>query len=250
MAENNLLPIAESQPQDIFICGFPRSGHTWFQNLTAGAVFGFDPEFAHDTLIQDLVPDAQYKSYYKRYGQTAYFKTHLLPDPRIRRVVYLLRDGRDAMTSYYHFLQALQGTVDFLNLVQTEQISPCPWQDHVTAWLDNPYGADQLVVRYEDLHTNPLRELERFCEFAGLSRDQEHLSRVILKAGFGLARKKEQTQGWENPAWPKDKAFIRRGQIGSYRDEMPDEVQQAFLTRAAPTLARCGYIDAPIGKAA
>ncbi|MFV0445599.1 MAG: sulfotransferase domain-containing protein, partial [Planctomycetaceae bacterium] len=108
MAENNLLPIEQTQPHDIFLCGFPRSGHTWFQNLMAGAVFGFDPEFAHDTLIQDLIPDVHYKTHYKRYGETAYFKSHQLPDRRIRRVVYLLRDGRDAMTSYYHFLQALQ----------------------------------------------------------------------------------------------------------------------------------------------
>ena len=53
MANNGLQPISETSPADIFVCGYPRSGHTWFQNLLAGVVFGVDPEFAHDSLIQD-----------------------------------------------------------------------------------------------------------------------------------------------------------------------------------------------------
>src|SRR5579862_3808690 len=109
MAENGLRPIGETEPSDIFVCGFPRSGHTWFQNLLAGVVFGANPEFAHDSLIQDLVPDVHYKRFYKRYGPNAYFKSHALPRKEYRRVVYLLRDGRDAMVSYYHFMIALRG---------------------------------------------------------------------------------------------------------------------------------------------
>src|SRR5437762_10919798 len=104
---NGLKPIEEAAPTDIFVVGFPRSGHTWFQNLIAGVVFGVDPEFAHDSLIQDLVPDVHYKHVFKRHGPTAYFKSHALPMKEYRRVVYLLRDGRDAMVSYWHFLSAL-----------------------------------------------------------------------------------------------------------------------------------------------
>src|SRR5687767_15231360 len=114
MAENGLQPIRETSAADVFICGYPRSGNTWFQNLLAGVVHGVDPEFAHDSLIQDLVPDVHYKRFYKRYGPHAYFKSHALPEPSYRRVVYLLRDGRDVMVSYHHFLTALQGPIDFL----------------------------------------------------------------------------------------------------------------------------------------
>ena len=31
---------------------------------------------------------------------------------------------------------------------------------------------------------------------------------------------KEQQQGWDNKNWPRDKAFIRRGEVGSYKDEI------------------------------
>ncbi len=239
--ENGLLPMGEFAPTDVFLVGYPRSGHTWFQNLLAGVAFGVDPEFAPDSLIQDLVPGVKYKRHYKRYGPTAYFKSHALPNKEYRRVVYLLRDGRDAMVSYWHFLTALRGPVDFLRLVEGEGLTPCHWHEHVDAWLANPHQADLLVIRYENLLAEPVRELQRFCAFADLVREDEHLRRVADKAGFAKAQTKEQLQGWDNPAWPRDKPFIRRGEVGSWRDEMPADVLAAFLKKAGPTLVRLGY---------
>jgi hypothetical protein len=241
MAENGLRPIGDIMPADIVVCGFPRSGHTWFQNLLAGVVFGVDPEFAHDSLIQDLVPDVHYKQFYKRYGPTAYFKSHALPQKEYRRVVYLLRDGRDAMVSYYHLLTALSGPIDFLRFVQGEGVRPCDWHEHVERWLANPHQADMLVIKYEDLLAATVRELRRFCAFAGLERDDAYLERIADQAAFTKAQAKERRQGWDNPAWPRDQPFIRRGQVGSHRDEMPPAVLAAFLKKAGATLARFGY---------
>lgn len=242
MPDSGLRPIADTLPADVFVCSYPRSGVTWFQNLLAGIVFGVDPEFAHDTLIQDLVPDVHYKTHFKRYGPIAYFKSHALPQEKYRRVVYLLRDGRDVMVSYYHFLTALQGKLDFLRLVQGVGLSPCQWHEHVNPWLANPYGAEMMVLRYEELQADPVKELRRFCGFARLTRDDAHLARVVAKASFANAQAKEVRDGWDNTTWPKDQAFVRRGVVGSFRDEMPAEVLRAFMERAGPTLARLGYV--------
>lgn len=242
MAENGLLPIQQTAPSDIFIVGYPRSGHTWFQSLVAGAVFGVDPEYAHDSLIQDLVPDVEYKQFFKRYGPVGYFKSHRLPRPEYRRVVYLLRDGRDAMVSYWHFLTALRGPIDFLRLVQGEGLAPCHWHEHVEQWTANPHKAEIMIVRYEELKADPVSVLARFCAFAQLERARVHLERVVEQATFSKARIKEQQQGWDNTAWPSEHAFIRRGEVGSHRDEMPPDVLAAFLQKAGPTLARFGYV--------
>ena len=243
--ENGLQPIDETQPSDIFVCGFPRSGHTWFQNLLAGVVFGVDPELAHDSLIQDLVPDVHYKRFFKRYGPVAYFKSHSLPIPEYRRVVYLLRDGRDAMVSYWHFLRALRGNVDFLHLVEGDGLAPCHWHEHVERWFTNPHQAELLVIRYENLQAAPIGELRRFCEFAHVVRDDIFLQRIVDQASFAKAKKKEQTQGWDNADWPREHPFIRRGHVGSWRDEMPAEVLRAFMERAGATLERLGYLADP-----
>ena len=67
------------------------------------------------------------------------------------------------------------------------------------------------------------------------------MSHVASKASFALARIKEARDGWDNANWPKDQAFVRRGVVGSFRDEMPADVLAAFMERAGPTLTRLSY---------
>lgn len=243
-----LTPIRESRLEDVFIVGYPKSGNTWFQYLVSGVVHGVDPELAPDSLVQELVPDVHAKQYYQRFATPTFFKSHDLPTPQPRRVVYLLRDGRDALVSFWHYLRVCRHpNLEFLALVrEVEKWSgQGPWSEHVEAWLANPHGAELLVVRYEDLLVDPVGQLRRFCEFVGISRSLEHLQSVAAKTTFARMREKERRQeGWANGShahWPKDKFFIRRGQRGSYQDEMPAEVLDAFLQDAGPTLAKCGY---------
>lgn len=235
--------IEDTEPEDVFIVGYPKSGNTWFQNLASGIVFGVDASRAPDALIQELVPGVHELAYYKRFHSPTVFNSHALPRPDYRRVVYLLRDGRDAMVSYFHHLQATEpNRYSLLEMVRDGAgLFPCKWHHHVEAWRANPYQAEIIEIRYEDLKQDPVRELGRFCEFNGISRTVEELTQVAEQCSFQRMRRKEVEQGWSNAKWPKDKPFIRRGQIGSYRDEMSPEALQIFMSNAGEVLSRCGY---------
>jgi len=236
-----LIPIDETQPDDVFVCGYPKSGNTWFQHMTAAVVYGADIEHSPDTLLNDLVPDVHYRKFYRRYGEKSFFKSHDLPRPQYRNVVYLLRDGRDAMVSYFHHLSAISGPVDFYEMVKTGRGLPGKWHEHVEAFLANPHGARMIVIRYEELKRDPLEQLRRFCEFSGIERSEAVLARAVEKTTFDKMRLKEQKTGWETPGWPKDKPFIRRGAVGSFVDEMPANVLKAFMEDARRTLSAHGY---------
>ena len=106
-------PIMATDPADVFIVAYPKSGITWLQNMVAATLYGLDPQRAPDSLVQELVPDVHYKQLYKRFRTPMVFKTHHLPRPEYRRVVYLLRDGRDVMVSYWHHLEALDNGESF-----------------------------------------------------------------------------------------------------------------------------------------
>lgn len=238
-----LQKIGDFDPNDIFIAGYPKSGNTWMQHLIASAFFGLDLEFAPDALLQELVVDVHRVQFYKRFTTPTFFKTHDLPKPEHRRVIYLLRDGRDVMVSYYHHLQALNGEVDFLKMVETgEGLYPGKWQEHVSQWLKNPYGAKIMLLRYEDLQKDAVKELRRVCEFVGIQRDDAELDRAAKKSSFSNMQKREKQLGWANTQWPKEKMFVRRGKVGSHEDEMPAAVRASFLRDAGECLKQTGYL--------
>ena len=89
-----LVPIGEFAEEDVFIVGYPKSGNTWFQHLAVGVLYGIDPRYAPDALVQELHPDVHYKSFYKRFRTPMTFMSHHLPRPDHRRVVYLVRDNK------------------------------------------------------------------------------------------------------------------------------------------------------------
>jgi hypothetical protein len=219
--------------------GFRRSR---VQHLLVGLIFGVDGRLTPDSLVQDLVPDVHYKEFYRRYRTPTLFKTHELPQPRYRRVIWLVRDGRDVMVSYFHHLSALKSPLaDWEKLAIGDGIFPCPWHEHVDAWLANSHESDLMIVKYEMLKTDPVRELRRISKFVGLERDASALKFAARTSAFQVMKEKELKFGWANSAWPKDKAFVRKGQIGSYKEEMPSRALEMFMERSAKALARLGY---------
>lgn len=239
-----LVPNTVFAEDDVFIVGYPKSGNTWFQNLVAGVIYGIDPEYAPYSLVSDLIPGHR-KRYYRRYRTPMFFKSHYLPRPEYKRVVYLLRDGRDVMVSCFHHLRAVRGKeIDFLKVVQGEErIFPYEtWHEHIERWFSNPYDAEMLVIKYEDLKKDPVNELQRFCIFVDVEREASFLEKIAQKASFEKMRHKETLYGIDNPNWSKDQHFIRRGQVGSYKSEMAPEILEMFLHEAGDTLKSHGYL--------
>lgn len=245
-AATGLVSNRQLDASDVFIVGYMKSGTTWLRNLVAGVIYGACSEYVPYSLVYDLVPNyGPKKPYYKRYRTPMFFKTHDFPEPQFKRVVYLLRDGRDVLVSLHKHLQAMRGKeIDFLNLARGQGAftTNYKWHKHVEAWLKNPYQAQMLVIKYEDLKKDTLHELRRFCEFAGIERDDALLERVAVSATFEKMREKETRLGINNRGWPQDQFFVRRGQVGSHKDEMPPEVLEAFLQDAGDTLRRVGYL--------
>ncbi|HEV8071792.1 MAG TPA: sulfotransferase domain-containing protein [Planctomycetaceae bacterium] len=238
-----LTAIDHVDPNDVIIAGYPKSGNTWVQVLVSGVVYGVSPSLAPDSLVQDLVPDVHSRKFYRRYQTPMFFKSHDLPRPEYRRVVYLLRDGRDVMVSYFHHLRAL-GSPDLTmeSMVESgEGVWPCHWDEHVRQWTANPYSAELITIKYEELLSDPVAQLQRFCDFAKLTRSLTFLESIAAAASFEKMKQRERQMGWENSAWPKDSAFVRRGKAGGYRDEFPQSCLSAFEAKAGEMLKASGY---------
>lgn len=237
-------PNGEFEDEDIFIIGYPKSGNTWFHNLMVGLIFGFPQQIMSEALVREFIPAIHTNlRYYRRYITPMLFSCIDYPRPQYKRVVFLLRDGRDVMVSYRHHMMAIKGQdVDLMEMLQGEPgLGYGKWHEFVEAWLANPYNAQMLIIKYEDLLSDGIAQLTRFCDFFGLQRDRCLIESVIAANDFSHMREREARQGVLNPRWDKDKFFVRRGQVGSYIDEMPPEVVATFMRDAAQTLKKCGY---------
>ena len=225
-------------PEDTMIVGFPKSGHTWMQSLIANMKYGLDPRIADDQLIQDLIPDLHQGRWHKRYGKSMCFKSHMLLRKDFKRVIYLIRDGRDVMVSYYEFRRAWGYNGSFIDLITDEHPQYATWSRHVEAWLDNPHRAHILYVRYENMLNEPVGTLREIRDFLGLDASEEELEAAAFRSSFKNMRAKEDKVSRPNKDWPAGKKFMRRGIAGSWKDEMPPDVQEAFMKVAGPTMQR------------
>src|SRR5438132_7071036 len=146
LARAHLLPPSEILPSDIVVVAHPGSGEDRMVRLLAELIFGIDLDYAPPGVLEYLFPELERIVLYQRYGETAYFISHALPRPEYRRVLYVLRDGRDVMASLFN---------------DGRTPSPSSWREHVEAWTSNPFGADMITIRYEDLLSDGASELGR-----------------------------------------------------------------------------------------
>ena len=235
----------EFDEHDVFLVSYPKSGSTWLRVLMLGVIFGCDPVLMPFDLHDRLMPFVDNKEYYTRIATPMYFKSHRTPMPKYRRVIYLVRDGRDVVVSFLHHLRAVYGTeIDAMKFIQGgSQYYGIQWQDHIQAWERNAYDAEILTVKYEDLKTNPVGTMQRVCAFAGVTRDEALIQRVVEGAAFEQMQRKEKQEGRPYAEWIGSAPFVRRGKVGSYRDELPADQLAAFMERAGDMLRKYGYVE-------
>ncbi len=242
MKAHRFTPMGEFEENDLFVCGWPKSGNTWCQRLFSGIVWGLDTGVLTDQLAQFLQPDIHYKAYYYRFATPMMFKSHLPPKRTYRRVIFLVRDGRDALVSYWRMLKHENPQLSVEDLfTQGDDLFPCAWENHARQWLANPFQSEILTVRYEDLLMRPLEEMRRVTAFIGSTRTDDELSRIISGANIENMRSVAASQGWDNDSSPRGETFLGTGRSGSFREFMSPALQEAFQRRAGDMLEHFGY---------
>lgn len=229
-------------PNDIIIAGYPKSGNTWFRQLSIGAFHGIPLDSLSDDVVQHINPDIDRQRLYSRPYPTMLFKTHALPKPEYRRVVYLVRDGRDAIVSWRCMFEKKGIKIPWRSfLSDPSSSSRFSWGHHLAEWNQNRHRAEILVIRYEDLLKDTVNELLRFCKFAGVSRSREELQSIAEMASFERSKERERLWGVSTPDWPQGKSFHRQGKAGAFERELPDDVKTKFESLYGNWLDHYGY---------
>ena len=123
--------------------------------------------------------------------------------------------------------------------------------DYQNAWVRNIAALPQgLVVRYEDLRSDPVTALSRILEHVGESFSEAEIRAAVEWGSFDNLQKLETSgtfrQGGMKLVNRNDPSTykVRRGRVGGYREDFaPDQVEELealVRERIAPELAYCG----------
>lgn len=207
----------------IVLVSFPRSGNTFFRNLLY-ELYGLESSTFHREEGRDL--DANWASF--PVVKTHLMPKHLPPELQGRKVVYIVRDGRDALVSIAHHRKDIiePGTDFYNNLLQATIAAEGSyfggWSENVAAWT----ARADLVIRYEDLIKDPIRETERLRDIIDLPAPNREKLPTFEDLKFGQPK---YGAGSGNQFDPKIlKKNFRKGKSGSWKEEMPLEIQRLF----------------------
>jgi hypothetical protein len=216
---------------DVFLISFPRSGNTWLRHMLMLLHPGIDGTGPRD--MHRIIPNLDQKPDLTQTPAPRVIKSHCLFDARFPRVIYLLRDGRDATYSYYVFCRKEFGyTGSFRDFLVQAPYPPSRWHEHVVSWLSRPTEA-LLVIRYEDMLADPERELRRALEFLDWRASDERIDQAVSESSLGRMREKER-EGYFL-------AHVRLGKKEDWRDRYSSEEFEIFMRDASDTLRRFGY---------
>lgn len=242
------------RPDDTFVVSYPRSGNTWTRFLIANLLHPQEPvTFAN---IERLVLDAESQS--SRYMRSAagprIIKTHSYFDPRYPRVIYIVRDPRDVVLSYYDFSRKYRHFEDSYPLklyigdfVNGRLMSKGwgTWGENVASWV-YARGARPgfLLLRYEDLKARPEQELTRLADFFGIATTPELLQATIDRSSADRMRELEKRQGkdWVSTKNKRDDIpFIRTALAGGWKNKLSPESVAEIEAAWGNIMAQLGY---------
>lgn len=242
----------ESLPT-IFIGSYPKSGTTWMQCIVYQILTrGQRPRFRH---ISDFTPffdsqgtfDLERRDLKDNYQQTHaqlgfhVFNTHfaweMLPHKSNMKYIYVIRDGKDAIVSFFHHLSnqddadVYEGTFqEFLKMAALGKMPYGSRPHHIINWWrarrDEDNAANILFVKYEDLIHNLASEVRKIINFLGLLYEEEEIEHILPLMSFQYMKAhREQFEPISVP-WKDGYQFIRKGQIGDHRTmfSMDDEL--------------------------
>lgn len=239
---------------DFFLISFPKCGRTWlrlmigrvFQThfslndanlLDLGQLAQFHPNIPKISVIHDDYP--QWKKPDDLTASKAEYKD--------KQAIFLVRDPRDVLVSSYFQKtkrrQAYQGSLsDYLH---EEVGSFKAILRFYNIWAENRSVPQRfLLVRYEDIHADPCKELRRVIDFLGLPKVEDGIiAEAAQYASFENMRKMEEENAFNigrlSPADRTDPESYktRKGKVGGFTDYL-NAAEIEYLNRTmAETLS-------------
>ncbi|XP_031748839.1 LOW QUALITY PROTEIN: sulfotransferase 1C1 [Xenopus tropicalis] len=233
----------QARGDDILITGFPKSGTTWMQEIVDLILQEGDAQKGRraPTYIKvpciELIPPKP-RPIGVELAQTMksprVLKTHLpinlLPPSfweKNVKAVYVARNAKDCMVSYYYFhkmnkmLPPPRNLENFFSAFLSGDVPWGSWFDHVIGWWKAMDKHQILFIFYEDMIEDPMREIRKVMKFLGKDLSDEVLENIKYHTSFQAMKENPMTNFSTVPNAVLEQTispFIRKGTVGDWRN--------------------------------
>jgi aryl sulfotransferase len=166
--------------------------------------------------------------------------------------IYIVRNPLDVAASFAHHLGvtpevAIDHMADdsFAFCIRRDRLhEQLPqrlrsWSSHVLSWADGaPFPVH--LVRYEDMKADPVATFGDAADFLGLGNDRAAVAAAVARSHFGVLQRQEQARGFKERS-SKATAFFRKGEVGSWRQELSLRQVRRLIRDHGPVMRRFGY---------
>lgn len=250
----NLTKIEAFDEVPALFAGYVKSGNTWLRFLIFN-YFNIKANNATKTLTYRELNKIQHESLgdpIEPIGPQQHFpylaRTHRHYSSvfaRFDKGIFIYRNPLDTLVSEYHFNsnqteEKYKVTQNLDEFVKSRLIK---WELHTKSYLRQKRF---LHLRYEDLQSNPLNELQRVIEYLGYPFETEVGEKSIELSKFDNIKKmgRENAQQYGN-AGPKFKGeFARKGETGGFYQELKGET----IESASRYMKKFGYTHLMLRK--
>jgi hypothetical protein len=241
-------------PNDVFLVSYFRSGSTWSRFLFGNLVH--EKEAVTFTNMSRLVPIIYDLPDHELRKLPRILKSHECFDPRYPHVIYIVRDPRDVAVSFYFYNLKVRVIPDGYSMdefverfVAAKVVGYADrvgcWQDHVLSWVRLREGKPGFkLVRYEDLLTDPQKELRALAPLLGIDPTPERIERAVRlsSANNMQSLEKQQSKDWvATKDTRQDIAFVREAKAGGWKSKLSAVAVRNIEQAWGPTMKELGY---------
>lgn len=243
------LPWMAVEPRDRFLASWPRSGNTWLRHILYFYTTGRD-DLDMTTLdaFCPIIDGVDLKTHLAAMAgqEWRFIKTHELGAPYLTggRIVYLVRDGRDATWSWHKYRLGLNpGTPQdfdtFLKACLTDRVRYCSWHRNVATWMKLRDDPAMLMMTFEDMRTDPRAAFLRVLAHLEIPVEEARVDRALA-----LATPEKVNATFASEVAARNRAGHGGGQGGvveRWRSTYTEDQQRLFEDKAGDVLKALGY---------